>query len=305
MRNGTKGFVWKTLEQYSVLGIQLIIQIVLARLLGPTVYGTLAIVNIFIAVANVFVQKGFATSLVRKNNCDELDYSSVFLSSLVLSVIFSVILFFFAPLIAFFYDNSDLTLYIRSMTIILIIGSIASVQNAKIRRELKFKLNFVASFISITISGIIGIVLAVEGKGIWALIIQQISYQILNIIILWLGLRWVPIHGFSFPRLKKLFSFGWKVLAVGLVDELFAQIRNAIIGKKYDSNSLAFYNKGQQFPNLMVRSVNGSLQAVLLPVLSKKQNEIESAKKVLRNSINLTTFIIFPVLICLFVVSGL
>lgn len=297
-------FIWKTFEQYGVMGIQLIIQIILARVIGPNSYGIISVVSIFISISTVFIQYGFAKALIQKKDTENIDYSSVMFTSLIISIILSCAIIAFSKSIANYFEIKELNMLLKSMSVILLFGAISSVQNAMVQKKMCFKMNFISSIISVSISGAIGIFLAYNNYGVWALAIQQILYNLLLVITLAIALRWIPKIKIDFKRIKEMFSFGWKILVIGLVDEIFAQLRTLLISKKYNTESLAYYSKGQQFPNLFMKSINTSMQAVLLPVLSSRQDEKNICKNIVRSAIKKSTYIIYPALIGLLCVSN-
>lgn len=290
------GLLWKLLERSGTQGIQFIVQIVLARLLLPSDYGMIAIVSIFIILATVFVQNGFNTALIQKKKVSDTDYSSVFYLSFVVAGLLYALLFFIAPLIARFYDQPQLVPVLRVLSLTLFFGAFNSIQNAVIARAMQFKKLFFSSLGAIVISGGVGIVIAYKGYGVWALVAQQITNQLLITIILWATVSWRPKLLFSLSRVKGLFSFGWKLLVSSLIDRLYMNIRSLIIGKIYNTAMLGFYNRGKQFPELLVHNVNGSIQSVLLPALSQHQDNKKRVKEMVRRSISMSCFVITPVM---------
>ncbi|MDU5111651.1 MAG: lipopolysaccharide biosynthesis protein, partial [Clostridium sp.] len=304
----TKGKVinslfWKLMERGGVQGIQFIVQIVLARILSPNDYGIISLLTIFIALANVFIQSGFNTALIQKKNVKEEDFSSVLYISLVVSTILYIILFFASPFIANFYKIAELKQVLRVLAIILFFGAFNSIQNAIIARTMQFKKLFIGSVFSILISGIVGITLAYSGFGVWALVAQQIVNQVSITFILWFTLKWRPKLIFSINRVGNLFSYGWKLLVSSLIDTIYMNLRGLIVGKVYASNMLAFYNRGEQFPQLIVNNINGSIQSVMLPTLSAEQENKKRVKELVRRSIVTSSFLIFPMMIGLAVVG--
>lgn len=294
---------WKLLERMGSQGIQFIVQIILARLLLPKDFGLIAIVIVFTTFAQVFIQRGFSTALIQKKDADDLDFSSIFIVNLLMSVIIYTILFITAPFIAKFYDNYELVALIRVLSIILIFGSINSIQNAYIARNMLFKLLFKSSVVSIIMSGIIGVLLAYLNFGVWALVTQQIVNQVVITIVLWFTVEWRPSLNFSLVRTKKLFSFGWKLLVSSLLNTLYLDIRTLIIGRVYSPSLLGIYNRGEQFPRLIVTNIDGSIQSVMLPTLSKYQNDIPKMRSIVRRAIKTSSFVIIPIMALLFVIS--
>lgn len=296
-------FIWKFLERTGTYLVQFVIQIILARILLPSEYGIVAIVTVFIALANVFIQTGFNTALIQRKNVTDLDYSSVLYLSLLIAFVLYIIIFICSPFIANFYKDQLITPVLRVLSLTLFLGAFNSIQTAYISRNMLFKKNFLSSLIAIVISGIIGIIFANLGYGVWSLVIQQLLNMIILIIILLFTIDWKPKLLFSIKRVKKLFSFGWKLLCSSLIDTLYNNIYDLIIGKKYTSTDLAYYNRGKQFPNVIVTNVNGSISTVLLPTMSKNQDDKFKVKEMTRKAIVISSFVLFPMMIGLAVIA--
>lgn len=294
---------WKLMERGGTQGVQFFIQIILARLLLPAEFGMIALISIFITVANVFVQSGFNTALIQKKDTDETDFSSIFFLSLLFAILIYFILFFSAPLIAIFYNEPQIIDLIRILSITLFFGAINSIQNAVIAKKMLFKKLFFSSLGGIIVSGLIGILMAYFGYGVWALVAQQLTNQLIITVILWFILRWRPRFLFSFTRVKALFTFGWKILVSALIDTIDRDLRSLIIGKIFSPTLLGYYHRGQQFPAFIVTNVNGSIQSVMLPALSSKQDNINKVKDMVRRSIVTSTFLIFPIMVGLAVIA--
>lgn len=288
--------LWKFMERGGTQGIQFIVQIVLARLLVPKDYGIIALISIFIVIANVFVQSGFNTALIQKKDADEVDFSSVFYLSLFVAGLLYLILFFTAPLVADFYNIHQITLVLRVLSITLFFGAFNSIQNALVSRNMQFKMLFYSSLGAILVSGAVGIVLAYMGLGVWALVVQQLTNQFMITVIMWFTVRWRPKLIFSFERVKGLFSYGWKLLASSLIDNLYMNLQSLIIGKIYNPSMLGFYNRGDQFPKVIVSNINGSIQSVMLPALASEQDNRKRIKDMVRRSIVTSSFVLFPMM---------
>lgn len=295
--------IWKFLERGGTQGIQFIIQIFLARLLSPDDYGIIALITVFIALANVFVQSGFNTALIQKQNADEKDFSSVFYMSLLVAGILYVLLFLLAPLIASFYEIKELVNIIRVLSITLFFGAFNSIQNAIVSRRMDFKKLFYSSLGAVIISGITGVIFAYKGFGVWALVFQQLINQIFICIILFFTVKWYPKLLFSFERLRVLFSFSGKLLCSALLDTGYREITNLIVGKVYSPATLGYYNRGYQFPSLVVSNFNGSIQSVLFPALASIQDNKIRVKELTRRAIVTSSYIIFPLMIGLGVIA--
>lgn len=284
------------MERGGTQGIQLIVQVVLARLLAPRDFGTIAIILVFINLAQVFVQSGLNTALIQKKDADDLDFSSVLYSSLAIAGILYILIFATSPGIASFYDNSNLIRLLRVLALTLFPGAFNSVQNAYVSRNMLFKKLFYSSLGSILISGTAGIVAALAGLGVWALVIQNLVNRISVSIIMWFNVKWRPILKFSFSRIKSLFSFGWKLLVSGLLDTLSTELRTLIIGRMYNPAGLGYYSRGDQVPKTLVNGLNGSIQAVMLPTLSSIRDDEDGVKRVVRRSIKTSSFLVFPMM---------
>ena len=288
--------IWKFMERMGIQGTQFVVSIVLARLLAPDDFGLIALVMAVIAIANVFVQSGLGTALIQKKDADETDFSSVFYASLLLAAVVYAIIFFTAPLIADFYDKQALIPVIRVLTLSLFIGVFNSIQYAYVARHMMFKKLFFRSIGSMIPSSIIGIVMAFTGFGVWALVAQQLSNAFLSVVIMWFVVPWRPQWIFSFERLKKLFSFGWKLLFSSVIDTVYSQIQSFIIGKMFSTASLAFFDRGSHFPYIVVNNINNSIQAVMLPSLSAYQDDRPQVKKMVRRAIVTSSFLIIPMM---------
>lgn len=258
--------IWRFLERCGAQGVTFLVSIVLARLLDPSVYGTVALVTVFTAILQVFVDSGMGNALIQKKDADDLDFSSVFYFNLSACILLYVGMFFAAPLIASFYNMPDLTPVVRVLSLTLIISGVKNVQKAYVSRNLLFKKFFFATLGGTIGAAVIGIWMAWKGYGVWALVAQHLFNATLDTIILWVTVKWRPKRVFSLERLKGLFSYGWKLLVSALLDTGYNNLRSLIIGKLYTSADLAFFNRGKQFPNLVVTNINTSIDSVLLPI---------------------------------------
>ena len=296
MNKTTKGFAWKLLERFGVASAQFVLQIILARLLAPEHYGALSIMIIFTTLANVFVQSGFNTALVQNKDVDEDDYSSVFWVSFIIALILYAVIFFASPLIGLFYNMPEIVTPMRVLGLMILPGSLNSVQVAKISREMNFRKIFFSNIWGVLISGIVGIVIAYNGGGLWALVAQSL----LNVCVVCLVMRFTAKLKLrlicNLKRVKVLFGFGWKLLVSSLIDVLYHDLRSLVIGKKYNSGTLGYYNRGKQFPQFITTAVNGAAQSVLLPAMAEHQDDKSKVKEMTRNSIMLSAYILFPMM---------
>lgn len=298
-----KGLAWRFAERCGAQGVSFIVSIILARLIEPSEYGIIAMITIFIAISQVFVDSGMGNALIQKENADDLDYSSVFYFNIVICVIVYSILFLLAPTIAKFYNNEQLTSVIRVLGIVIIISAVKNVQQAYVSKNMLFKRFFFATIGGTIIAAIVGIWMAFRGYGVWALVAQQLVNTMIDTIILWITVKWRPKLEFSIKRIKSLFSFGWKLLMSSLINTFYDNMRQLVIGKIYSPSDLAYYNKGKQFPNLIVTNINTSIDSVLFPVLSKQQNNIEKIKSMTRRAIKVSSYIMWPLMIGLAIIS--
>lgn len=288
--------IWKFLERLGTQGIQFVVSIILARLLLPSDYGVVTMIMVFTAISNAFIQAGFSTSLIQQKNSDELDYSSVFYTSFIIATLCYVILYIAAPIIADFYNMQQIKDILRVISLTLFFGALNSVQIAKLSKDMKFKNLFFSSLGAIILSGTTGIVMAYLGFGAWALVAQQLSNIIVSTIILNFTSGWRPKLVYSFERVKVLFSYGWKIMCSSLIDTLYQNLYNLVIGKFYNSATLGNYNKGEQFPKLIAVNIDGAIGSVMLPAYAKEQERKDKVKKMVRRAIVTSSLILFPLM---------
>lgn len=291
------GLLWKFAERIGAQGVGFIVSIILARLLSPEDYGLISLITIFISISSVFVSSGFGNALIQKKDADEIDFSSVFFFNIFMSIMLYIILFLMSPNIADFYGKSELIPVIRVLGLSLIISGINNMQSAYVSKTMEFKKFFYSTLIGTILSAFVGIAMAYRGYGVWALVVQQLSNSLVDTIVLWFTVKWRPKMIFSIKRLKLLFSFGWKLLISGLIDILYNNIYGLLIGKIYNPYLLGLYNRGNQFPNIIVSNINGPIQSVLLPALSEEQDNKERLKAMVRRSIVTSSFIIYPMMV--------
>ncbi len=295
-RTVTTNLFWRFMERCGAQGVTFVVSIILARLLDPEVYGTIALVTVFITILQVFVDSGFGNALIQKKDADDLDFSTVFYFNIAFSVLLYLLMFFSAPFIAKFYENEALIQIIRVLSLNVLISSVKNVQQSYVSKKLIFKKFFIVTISASIISAVIGIYMAYKGFGVWSLVAQTLSSSVVSTIILWFTVKWRPKLLFSFSRLKGLFSFGWKLLVSSLLDTTYNNLRSLIIGKMYTANDLAFYNKGKTFPNLIVTNINASIDSVLLPTMSAMQDSRDAVKAMTRRAIKISTYIMMPMM---------
>ena len=298
-----KSLFWKFLERGGTQGISFIVSIILARLVLPEEYGVIALMTIFIGLANVFVQKGFSTALVQKKDADDIDFSTVFYVNLIMAGVIYIILVYTSPLIANFYSEPQLGSLLKILSLTLFLGAINSVQISILTKKFQFKKLLYSSLTAIVVSGSISIGLAYKGYGVWALIAQQLINQFVVTLVMWFTVEWRPKLVFSTNRLKGLFNYGTNMLLTNLIGTISYDIRGLVIGKLYTSSMLAFFNRGKQFPTLIIRNIDDSIQAVMLPAYSLNQDNRKRVKEIMRRSITTSSYIIFPIMIGLAVIA--
>lgn len=301
--NVVSSLFWNMLERGGTQGVQLVVQIILARLLSPDAFGTIAIVLVFVNLAQVLVTRGFNTAIIQKKEIDNEELSSVFYLNLLISVCLYLLMFFSAPLVANFYSNPELAPLLRVLSLNLFPGTINSIQIAIVSRNLMFKKMFKSSLGATVISGLAGTISAYYGLGVWALVIQQLTNQSSVSLIMWFTVKWRPIAFFSISKVRDLFSFGWKMLSSSLIDILYQDLRTLIIGRIYSPSMLGLYNRGQRIPKTIVNGINGSIQSVMLPTLSAYQDNKNRMKSMMRRSVQVGSFFIFPMMIGLVVIA--
>lgn len=298
-------FLWKFLEQTLGQAVSLVVSIVLARLLLPEDYGVVTVVLIFICVCDVFISQGFASALIQKKEVDEKDLSSMFFGSLFLSFVLYGFLFISAPFIQDYFGAQYVLLcpILRVMGLQIPVSAIKAIQQSIVSRNLEFKKFFWATLSGKIVSAFVGIAMAMKGMGAWALAGQSLSCCIVDTCVLSMIVKWKPILYFSMKRIRPMLSFGSKLVLAGLVDTLYNKLRSFVIGKRFSPSDLAYYEKGDQFPSLLMNTTNSSLMAVLFPVMAKFQDEKDQVLQVCRRSVKVCTFVLFPVMAILALVS--
>lgn len=289
-------FIWRFAERCGAQIVMFIVSVVLARILAPEDYGTIALVTVFTSILQVFVDSGLGTALIQKKDADDLDFSSVFYFNFTVCMILYIGMFFCAPYIAKFYKNLTLIPVIRVLSLTIIISGIKGIQQSYVSRNMLFKRFFFSTLGGTVFSAFLGIGLAYAGAGVWALVVQQLSNAAIDTLILWITVKWRPKKMFSWSRLKGLLSFGWKLLGSTLLDTVYSNLRNLIIGKVYSSSDLAFYNQADRFPRILVTNVNSSIDSVLLPSMSNVQNDHYRVKSMTRRAIKTSTYIMAPLM---------
>lgn len=292
-----KGVSWSFVDNIAGSGITFLVGIVLARILTPTEFGLIGIISIFIAVFNSIVDSGFSNALIRKNNATHIDYNTAFIFNLILSGVLFLGLFFLAPFVGTFFKEPQLVPLTRAMSVIVLINAFALVQRTLLVKRVDFKTQTKVSIIASISSGVIGIGMALTGFGVWSLVAQQISRQLLNTVFLWIFNKWLPKLEFSIKSFKELFGFGWKLLVSGLINTIWREIYLVVIGKVYSPSALGQYTRAKQFTDIFSSNLTSVIQRVSYPVLSSIQDENERLKQAYKKVIKSTMFMAFVLML--------
>lgn len=297
------GLLWSSVDNFVNQIIGFVVGIILARLLTPKEFGLIGMTTVFIAISSVIINSGFMQGLIRKQDCTPTDYSTVFYFNLVVSVFLYFILFFTAPYISVFFNETELINIIRIVSLGLIVESITIIQSTILNKRVDFKLQAKISLISITTSGVIGIVMAYAGFGVWSLVYRNLLNQIIRSLLLWIWNKWRPVWVFSISSFKELFAFGSKLMINGLIDTLYNNIYYLIIGKYFSVKELGYYTRADMFKNLPAQNMLGVIFRVSYPVLTQVQNDIVLLKQYYKKMITSTMLISFVVMICMAALS--
>lgn len=297
------GLIWSMIEQFASQGIAFTLGIIIARQIMPSDYGLIAMLGIFMAIAQTFVDSGFSNALIQKQNRSRLDYSTVFYFNIIISTFFFLSLFFCSPFIAEFYNEPRLISITRIVGINIILSAFIVVPRAKLSIDLDFKSQTKASVIAVSLSGMIGIIMAYKDYGVWTLVTQSLLNNAINGIILWYYSKWFPILEFSIKSFKRLFIFGSKILFSGLLDTIYKNIYLIVIGKKFSSTELGYYSRANQLAEFPSSNLSRIIGRVAFPVMCEVQQDNNRLKSVFIKFIKLSTFIIFPIMIGLAVLA--
>ncbi len=294
-----KGVSWSFVEQILTRGVNFVIGIVLARLLSPTDYGLVGMLGIFLAISQLFIDGGLTSALIRTKEPSEEDFSTVYIINLVLSLFFYAILFLGAPYVALFYEQPLLKPLMRYVALTLVIGSLASVQGTLLTIRVDFKTKTVISLLSSILSGVAGIVCAYRGMGVWALVVQSISSVLVSTLFTLFVVKWFPRLVFSIESFRRLFSYSSKLLAASIISVIYDNAYPMVIGKRFTAADVGQYSRAGQFPSIANGTIVGALNRVAFPILSKIQDDNKRLLSVYEKYIQLTCFVVFPVLLIL------
>ena len=304
LKNKTqKGLAWSMIERFATQGVQFLFGIILARMLSPDDYGIIAMPLVFLAIAQCFIDSGFSGALIRKTNLTEDDLSTAFYFNIGVGVICYLILFFTSPLIADFYNTPILADLLKVTALATLFNPLCAVQQAILTKKIDFKTQAIVSLAGALVSGLVGLVMAYTGFGVWALVFQQVGGYVIRTILLWILGKWKPKRRWSWESFHYLWGYGSKMLASGLLETIYSNIYPIVIGKYFSANDLGNYTRAQQFSNLPSSNVTGVLQRVTFPVLSNIQNEDERLARNYRKILKLSAFLIFPLMMILSAVA--
>ena len=286
-----RGVAWSGIDNVASFGVSFVVSIVLARILSPDDYGLLGIIAIFPAICTALINGGFGSALIRKMDASDDDYNTAFIVNLGMSLLLYVIIFLCSPLIADFFNRQELIALTRVTSLGLIVGALALVQQVRLTKRIDFKTQTKITIVASAASGIIGIVMALLKFGVWALVAQQLSSQVLRTILLWIANKWIPRLEFSSKSFHELFGFGWKMMVSGVLDTLWKELYQVIVGKFYSAATLGQYSRAKGFSQLFSSNLTGVIQRVTYPVLSNIQDDKERMISAYRRIIKTTMFI--------------
>lgn len=297
------GAIWKLAEKLGMQLMQIVIQIVLARLLLPEDYGVVGLLTIFINISDVFILQGFTTALIQKKDADQIDYSSVFFANLVMSIVIYGVFFAISPAVAQFYKTPQLCSIMRVMSINIIVGAFCAVHNAIVSKRLDFKISFIRNTSNTLTQGVVGVVMACMGGGAWSLVGSKIAGTFIGTVVLCVTVDWKPQLVFSMERIRSLFQYSSKVLGTNLLNTVFNNIHSLVIGRFFSTADVGYYQRGQQIPQAAMTAVDGSMNEVLYPTLSLLQSDMGKLKSALRRSMKTSMYVVLPMLMGLMVTA--
>lgn len=297
------GFLYKMTERVGALGVNFAVSVILARLLLPQEYGVVALSLVLITILDVFVTHGFGNSLIADKNSDAIDFSTCFYFGIVLSLFVYAGVFFAAPFCAGFFKTPSIVPVLRVMALRIPIAAINSVQHAFVSKHMMFRKFFVSTSIGTVLSGILAVVMAYRGCGIWALVAQYLGNVVCDTVCLWIIVGWRPIRAFSFQRLRKIYDYGWKIMVTGLLDTTYNRLRSLVIAREFTASDLAYYNNGNHFPRFSMSILEPTINAVLFPALAQCNDNQKAMRNITRRIIGLGTYLVFPIMIGLIAIA--
>lgn len=297
------GLLWQFAQKAIGQLFGFVVTVILARLLLPADYGVVALASLFNILVGIFISGSMDAALIQKKDADDLDYNTVFYSSLFMSFVIYGVVYFGAPVVAHIYDNQLITPLMRVLALTMPLGALSMVQSAHISREMQFKKFFYASLIGQVIAAVAGIAMAYHGYGPWALVAQSMISALTNTLVMCVMVSWRPRLMFSFERLRSLLDFAWKKTAAGFIGTLCFQLKGYLIGYKYSMADLAYFNRGEGLPEMLMNNINGSINGVLFPALSKVSGDADAFKRAIRRAMMTSSYVLAPLLLGLAAVS--
>ncbi|OWV21579.1 lipopolysaccharide biosynthesis protein [Fibrobacter sp. UWB2] len=290
------GIIWSAVERFSLQGVQFFIGIVLARLLSPSDFGMIGMLSIFMSVSQTLIDCGFSNALIRLKKASSKDYGTAFLVNFSISVLIFFVLFCVAPFVASFYKMPELQPVMRVFAVTLIINALFTIHKVRLTRNVDFKTQSKISFCAALFSGILGIVLAYKGFGVWSLVYQAVCNSLLNFVLLVAGLKWFPSFVFSKESFRSLFGFGSKLLVASIISSIYSNLYNIVIGKQYSASNLGFYTRAESLGNFPSQNVSGILSRVTFPILSQLQDDCKRLRSIYVKYLQISCFVVFPLM---------
>lgn len=297
-----KGVAWSGIDNVAQFGVSFVVSIVLARLLTPDDYGLIGLTAIFTAICRELIDGGFATALIRKKNCTDDDFSTIFIVNVSMSLLLYMIVFFCSPIIASFFGRVELISLTRVSSLAMIIGALGTVQRTRLTKSINFKTQTKITLIASVSSAIVGVSMALLGYGVWSLVMQSLTTQIISTALLWLFNKWIPKLKFSFVSFHELFGFGWKIMVSRLIDTIWKELYQVVVGKFYNPATLGQYTRAKSFSQLFSSNLTNVIQRVTYPVLSNIQDDKERMTVAYRRIIKTTMFI---TAVCMFFLGAI
>lgn len=291
-----RAMVWKLAERSGRAASELLVQIVLARLLAPEQFGAFAIMLVFVNVGNVLVQSGLNSALVQADRTDDTDASTVFWWSVMVAMVLYLLGYIAAPIVSDWYSSYSIVWPLRVILLVLLIGAYSSVETSMLQRRLDFRTVSLVSLMSVALSGIVGVSLALLGAGLWALVGQQLSFHVAYCVGLFVVTRWIPRLQLSKDRASILLSYGWKLSVSALLDQGYQSVSDIVIGKKFSTGTLGIVSQGKRYPLALGSLLDGAIQPVMLSAAARLQADHQEVRRLVRRALITSTFLVFPVM---------
>ncbi len=291
------GIAWSAIERFSIQGSQFIVSLIVARILLPEDYGLIAMMSIFIALSTSLIDSGMAQALIQRKDRTERDQTTALIFNIVAAAVIYAIIYMCAPLIASFYGVAELTAVARIYSMVLIINSLSVVQQALIAVDLDFRRQAVATLSGVVVGGVVAIVMALQGRGVWALVVQQIASSVVTAILLWSMSKWRPMAGFSWESFRSLSQFGSKIMLSGLLHTLYTNLYTVIIGRYFAPAALGLYNRATTISALPSSNISTIVDRALYPILCRQQSDVEEASATLLRHLSMVCFGVFPTMV--------